>query len=315
MANPARDLYESLKSFKSLRDLIDAGETEGQMLECKSPQSPKLNKGLKAQLAEAVSAFANTTGGVIIWGMSTTHHAHSGADVLTQIEPIGNCDAFLQATKKAIPGLTTPPVLDCLSKPIRKSKKDTRGVVVTYIPPVVGDPVRTVDNPQFYYRSDDQCVVAPYDMVKRLFAATDIPDLEPYFGSELVSQMDDGSWRLPVGLANRASAVARDVTVYVQVENPDVTSKIVPSTFTDASPYNPGRRVFISYLPRPVHRGLSIYVGELQVTMQVQARAKRRLDLSVQVFADKMRAKRFSYVVTLAKKKFKVKKVSEGFVY
>lgn len=104
-------LFASLSTYADLKELIDNGEAEGLYLECKAPAEPRLTRDLRAHLAKAISGFSNTAGGVVIWGISTTKHAQSGLDVLTQLAPIGECRRFQQQVEKAIPSLTTPPDL------------------------------------------------------------------------------------------------------------------------------------------------------------------------------------------------------------
>jgi len=69
-----------------------------------------LGKGLKKELAKAVSAFSNSGGGVIIWGLSTTPHWHTKTDILTQVEPIGNCRKLARLVDQAIPAVSVPTV-------------------------------------------------------------------------------------------------------------------------------------------------------------------------------------------------------------
>ena len=42
MANAAFELFEDLRTYMRLRQMIDDGETEGLHLECKSPAVPRL---------------------------------------------------------------------------------------------------------------------------------------------------------------------------------------------------------------------------------------------------------------------------------
>lgn len=60
MSDPALELFNSLSSWKNLQALVDAGETEGLHLECKSLLSPDLNRGMKVKLARALSGVSNT---------------------------------------------------------------------------------------------------------------------------------------------------------------------------------------------------------------------------------------------------------------
>src|SRR5438270_12938794 len=103
--SPARSLYESLNEWAALEQLIADGEAEGQFLECKSPSTPHIGQELRAQAAKAASAFTNSGGGVLIWGMSTSNRLHTGLDVLSQIEPIGQVRQFEQRLTALLPRL------------------------------------------------------------------------------------------------------------------------------------------------------------------------------------------------------------------
>lgn len=134
MSDGALALFDSLSSHADLQELIDDGEAEGLYLECKAPADPRLTQPLKAHLAKAISGYSNTDGGVIIWGISTTKHQHSGLDVLTQIEPIARCRRFQQQVDKALPTLSTPNTLGAQTKVVKQRPRDTRGIVLAYIP-------------------------------------------------------------------------------------------------------------------------------------------------------------------------------------
>src|SRR5437588_801430 len=94
--SPARGFFDSLEDVGSIEQLISDGEAEGQFLECKSPGSPRIGQDMRGQASRAMSAFANSGGGVLLWGVSTDNHAHSGLDVLSQVEPIGQIRQFAQ---------------------------------------------------------------------------------------------------------------------------------------------------------------------------------------------------------------------------
>ena len=96
MSSAAKQFFNSIQNYSDLQELIAEGETEGLYLECKSPGSPNLNKDLRVTLAKAISGFANASGGVLAWGISTTKHQHGSLDVLSQLEPIANCKNFMR---------------------------------------------------------------------------------------------------------------------------------------------------------------------------------------------------------------------------
>lgn len=315
MNDAALEIYNSLSSWRSLQALIDNGETEGLHLECKSPLHPSLNRDMKIKLAKALSGFSNTAGGVMLWGVATTPHSHSKLDVISQLEPIGNCATFEKQVKAAIPALTTPSVLKYQTKIIKRRKTDTKGVIAAYIPFASGDPLlNNIDN-VFYFRSSDEFVPAPYELVKRLFAVTDVPDVYPMFTEKLVKLESDGSWSIPIIVKNRSTAFAEDVDVSVTINNPVSCESITASQFKDNSSVNPGVKIFMNDLERGVHRGMPVVAGTLRIKMKKGKGIKRRLDLSIGTYANRMRARTVKYTLTLAKSKFTVKIISDDYNY
>jgi len=316
MKYPALTLFKSLDSFSKLQELIDNGEAEGLHLECKAPSAPQLTRELKAKLAEAMSGFSNTNGGVIIWGISTTRHAHSRLDVLTQIEPVGHCRKLAQQIDNAIPQLTYPVVQVPPSTVVYPSKGDSKGIVITYIPPTLGDPIQSVLDRKFYFRNGDEFAELPYEILKRLFTGTIGPDLTPVFDSQLVKlENNNQTWKIPIILVNNSSAASEHTQVVVSILNRHACATIVPVTFSDAAAVNPGKCIYIAEITKPIYRGLHFVVGEFIVQMKKERRSKRLLKLAITVYSSKMRAREWKMDIQLAKRGFSVKHVGDGYLY
>lgn len=315
MSEASQSLYNALAGYLDLETLVQIGEAEGLHLECKAPGSPQLGKDLKVTLAMALSGFANSAGGVFIWGISTQHQSHSDLDVLTQIEPIGRCASFAKQLAAVVPTLTTPSLTSVEHKVIRKGRSDSKGVVVTHIPEYSADPVQSNKDGHFYFRSGDVFAVAPYQMIQRMFAATESPDLQATFDARLVKLEDDGTWTIPIGVLNDSSAIAEHVYMQVQINNRHVCEAATMSKFSDVSYLNPGLTLFNLNFTGVIHRGINMILDNLKVRMKVGKRPRRRLDITILLHAHKMRARRFSYSLYLEKKGFSVKTHSSGYLY
>lgn len=299
MADASDKVFEDLSSWRRLKEMIGDGDAEGLHLECKAPGQPRVTKDLQAHLGRAVSGFANTAGGVVLYGMSTTRHTASKLDVLTDIEPIGNVASFEQQLQRYVVTVATPPALGSRTKILKARKRDTRGLVVLHVPKTLGDPVQSTEDNRFYFRSGDAFTVAPYAMIKRLFSATDSPDLRPLFGSHSVSPRDDGSFNIVVRVQNMSSAIAEHVKVFAVVENADACAAITPGdAFEFQPPAKPGMEFLMCTYPCVIHRGLREVIGDFEITMKAR---KRRLDLAILVYANRMVARRFNYAVTLSR--------------
>ncbi|MFA5954473.1 MAG: ATP-binding protein [Patescibacteria group bacterium] len=315
MENIAEKFFNSFTKMEDIEKLISEGETEGQYLECKSPQGPYFDKGLKSQLAKELSAFANAGGGVILFGVSTTKHKHSETDVLSQIEEVGAVKKFRKELDVITTTLIEPSIISCRSKVIFRNPSDSRGVVVTFVPPTPGDPIRSNLDREFYIRIGDDSSKMPYETVKKMFAGTAGPELSALFNDRLVKLEGDGSWKIPIILSNESSAAAKDTEVSVTVINGSACETISGEIFKDQSNVNPGSKVFMTDIDKPIFRGKNVVVGYIVVKMKKAKFYKRNLNLKIDIFASNMRAKTYTITIKLAKKGFSVMKTKSEYLY
>lgn len=316
MENIAEKSYHSINTIEDVEGLIADGETEGQYLECKgSPDQPSLNKDLKNKLAKTISAFSNTGGGILLWGVSTTRHNSSGSDVLSQVEEIAFIKKFVKQINLAAATLIEPQIISCKSKPILRKNTDTKGIAITFVPPTPGDPVRSTIDQEFYLRVGDKSNKMPYETIRKMFAGTASPDLYAVFNHPLVELQGDESWKIPIILSNNSSAVARDVEVSVTILNDKDCDRIRGEYFVDQSILNPGVKIFMASVKRPIFRGKNVVGGSMIVKMNKTKLSKRSLRLKIDIFASNMRAKTYTVTVKLAKKGFSVVKSQYGYLY
>lgn len=298
MSDASKELFDSTCDWTRLEQMISGGEAESLYYECKAPSDPKVGKDTRLHLAKACSGFANTNGGIIIYGMSTTKHGHSGLDVMTQLEPIGNVKSFAQQIENAIPSLTTPSFM-CSVKVVRQNASDTRGIVLVHIPKAQSDPVQSNVDSLFYYRSGDDFVVAPYEMIKRLFAATESPDLLPYCQDRILSKNADGMWEIPVSVQNQSSAIGEHVKCVLKILNPELFES-ASCNFVDATSLNLGNhKTFIWTGKEPIHKGLITQMGRLLVKFREADPTKGKIPFTLVFYANKMIAREFRVTVNV----------------
>ncbi len=315
--SPAKYLYDSLSNFSDLQRLIDDGESEGQYLECKTNGGSQVPAGTKAQFSKAVSAFSNSGGGVIVWGVSTINQTHTGLDILTQIEPIGNIKNFQKQLNLSLHSLMEPQIRGYESKIILENKNDTRGVLISYVPPVDGDPVRVLADGKFWIRSGSVSSPMSYEMIKRMFAGANGPDIEVHFDERLIEiNKTDNSWTIPIILSNKSSAVAKDVEISVTIINDDACSHISGQNFQDQSALNPGKKILMGASQKSIYKGKDIMVGKLNIKMKIkEVRLTRKLSLGINIFCSEMRAKSYSVTILLTQKGFVLKDMKAGYLY
>ncbi len=221
---------------------------------------------------------------------------------------------FQKQIDLAIPILSTPSNDFCKNKIITKRPADTRGLVITLIPATLGDPLQAQDG-KFYLRIRDEFKEMPYETLKRMFAGTVGPDLQPLFDNRLIQLKPDGSWKIPFILTNQSSTAARDTEVSVTINNETSCDQISGEGFIDESEVNPGRKIFMMDVKGPIYRGKNMLVGSLIVKMKKIKVPKRKLDLTIDIFSSNMRAKTYSMSIQLAKKGFSVKRIESRYLY
>lgn len=216
-----------------------------------------------------------------------------------------------------MPSLTTPAVIGIEVKIVKEHSSDTKGVVLTHIPRFDGDPVQSNMDDLFWFRSGDEFTKAPYEMIKRLFASSESPDLHVSPVDQLVKLRKDGTWEIPIHVENASSAIGEHVCISVEVLNPSACESISSSgiSFQDVSSLNPGKKLFGAHVNSVVYRGMGTIVGNLQVKMKVGKRPRRALRLEIAIFANRMRARTCEMTLYLTKSGFTAKISGERFLY
>jgi len=309
-----RAFFDTLTTYRRIQNLIDSGEAESQYLECKAPTAPQLGRDLKATLAEAASGFANAGGGVILWGVATSRHPHSSSDILSQIVPVGSIKSFIRQVDLELPRLTMPQLSLEQSRILLRSRTDTRGVAATYIPRTEGNPVQSTIDRNFYIRTGDEFRELPYEALQRMFAGARRPALRPFLSPDLITTKAE-IWDIPTVLTNESAAVARDVCVAVTILNPDACEEISSvGKLKDQSSINPGSRTFVQWMDRPCYNGIHLLTGSLRVKMRRDPRPRRSLQMRVELFADHMQPRYWTFRVHLTRQGFAIRDVQEGLV-
>lgn len=313
----AESIFESLNSIGDIQNLINDGESENLYLECKTAGSARLNPEMKNHLASAISGFSNANGGVVIYGVKTEKKSKrkgegESMDVLIDIEKVGNVDLLMKGMRNAIPSLTIPSVLDFEIKTIKQKNKQS-GIVVLLIKKSNSDPLQSTEDNLFYFRSGDEFIKAPYEVIKRLFAATESPDVTSFFFDGIFKIDPNGYWNIPVTLKNNSSAIGENIHISIEILNPNCCEDIkADNPFRDNSNINPEKKIFMANINGVLHKGLDSLVGYLKVKMK---KNKIKLDVIISIYSNKMRAKKLDFSLYLNKKKFRVEKKEESYLY
>jgi len=153
---------------------------EDTWVECKGksdPAYPNLDEKDKSNFAKNLSGFANTSGGVLIFGLKTTKNSE-GFDVVTEEQPIKGLDLFEAALREQEPHIVERAIPGIEYKRIYTDKKNTEGILLVYIPESINPPYRSLKDKHFYLRAGGSCHPMDLPQIESLVVKNIKPELE-----------------------------------------------------------------------------------------------------------------------------------------
>ncbi len=155
-----------------IHDFVQQGRAEDVYLDfiVKSDASKaSLDNDDRRNLAKAISGFAHSDGGILVWGVDARRKDHGDSespDVAQGLQPIANLSAFQSNLNQYLRDATTPPVDGVRNLSVREKHDGDKGYVVTYVPVGLTPPYRaTICNNNFYKRSGSTFYrMEPYDI-------------------------------------------------------------------------------------------------------------------------------------------------------
>lgn len=175
----------------------------------------------KKNLAKAVSGFANSSGGILIWGIENNTLSPN---------PIIDITAFTEALGRLAAQATEPPVRDIDVKWIPADPpNEGKGFALVYIPESALPPHRVilklneVQN-HYYIRIAESFVVAPHVQLEDMFGRRPRPllSLEVRMEVQPTNNSRDPNYNISVilGIRNAGRGIARAPFVSMKVHSP-----------------------------------------------------------------------------------------------
>jgi hypothetical protein len=167
--------YEGLRTEADLGQLCSNHEPETIHLEFKKKKfgnTPELDAGDTRSFSKSLSGFANSDGGVLLWGVGTGKHDHAES-----LHPIANCVEFAGRLKKSLLNAVQPFVDDVRIEPI--TRPDGSGFVKCLIPASDKTPHRAMmADREYFKRSTEGFYRLEHFDLEDMFGRRPIPRLE-----------------------------------------------------------------------------------------------------------------------------------------
>lgn len=284
------DQYKSINKNKIL-EYIHNQQEENLNLEFKSVNNSNLSDSNdRRNLAKALSGFANSDGGLIIWGVVARVNAQ-GIDCASEDKPIDDVNLFLSKINE-FTGTATSPIIDCI-----KHKKiftvKPKGYVISYIPESINGPhMAKFRENRYYKRSGDSFYQMEHFDIADMFGKRKRPDLylNYYIRQNGWSGNPQGKfykYEITFGIMNKGRGSAH--SVYFAIENRDrYTIRKSPNSniIEQFSSYDPNWRIFTGQSDLLIHPGTFIDICNMRSQFNVERLNIEDLTINYKIAAD-----------------------------
>ncbi|GAC1300801.1 MAG: hypothetical protein NVSMB27_41180 [Ktedonobacteraceae bacterium] len=212
------DMYAALDMDKIDQFIRDQQE-ENLFLEFKTINSPDMkNKDDRANFAKALSGFANSAGGVIVWGVDARQKQGNQVDCACDKKEIEDVPLFLSKLNDFTGSFVTPIVEGVQHKAI-VSNSNRKGLAVTLVPASDRGPhMAKGGEGRYYKRSGGSFYPMEHFDLADMFGRRRHPVLE--MGYRIETFENSKVSRLVFTVANVGRGIARYPYVAIRVLNP-----------------------------------------------------------------------------------------------
>jgi len=204
-------LYESI-DLDMIQAWIGEQREETVHLDFKLVNDPSMNREDRKSLAKALSGFANSEGGIVVWGVNASRTRDDVVDCAREIRPIENLALFLSRLNE-FTSEVSPSVDGVLHRSIPTG--DNQGLAVTIVPESDSGPhmaKATID--QYFKRTGDRFAKMEHFDIADMFGRRKRPKLSvvltPLVGS--VGRYYESV--LQIYNYGRGSAIAPSVSIW-----------------------------------------------------------------------------------------------------
>jgi Putative DNA-binding domain len=224
MQNGLNDQYERLMTLADVSRLfVEAGAPESNYLEFKQKHdrsNAALDQGDRTQFSKAVSAFSNSAGGLLVWGIETRRVAST--DVAIGIRPITDAEEFAERLRTSLLDTTMP-----FNKGVRmKALNDSvgAGVVVCLVPESDHGPLRAMKAEREYWvRMDGRSARMEHYQIRDMMMRRALPNLELGVLHDRTDQ-PEGHIKVRFTLSNTGTAIAKHLAAFIEVLDGNITA-------------------------------------------------------------------------------------------
>ncbi len=222
-----------------IAEFIRVGKEEHLQLDFKTINNPNFTaRDDRKNLAKCISGFANSAGGVVIWGVDARENAQ-GIDCAVATAEINQLRLFI-ARLNEFSGQSASPVVDGIRHKAIETAGD-RGYAVTLVPESGSGPhMAKLGEDRYYKRPGHQFYRMEHFDLEDMFGRRQRPDLSITINNRREPNNPDHE-QLEVMILNVGRAVARHVGFFAEMQGATI---VRARQILNVSHLNDGRQVF-----------------------------------------------------------------------
>lgn len=224
MADNAENFFDSLPNTAAVAALV--GQNEDLYLEVKTCGVPFTEQD-KNHLSEALSGFANSDGGVLIYGLVARGGDKTTPDLISGVSPVTNVPLVHSQALALVGQLVEPPVQGVIVASRELDRAPDQGFVLIYIPRSDGFLHRARRGREFYRRHGHSFMPMEQYEIAEFYGRRKAPKLRLTWDIRLVSMAGGSPNRIfhcfvTVGLENIGRGIAKYPALRIWNHRPHV---------------------------------------------------------------------------------------------
>lgn len=215
MTTSAEEFIKTLPDAAAVANLVSIGVSESLHFDAKQCTEP-LSKADKDNLATALSGFANSDGGVLIYGLVAAggDKGKGIPDIVTGVAPIKRINSLASELNSLVGQLTQPPVSNARILLREFKAQPDSGFILVHVPASDAGPHRSVRDHEYYRRHGSGFYRMEHFELAEMFGSRRRPHLEFYWTLNVAMLQGAAPTRIChvyfiVGLQNVGRGIAR----------------------------------------------------------------------------------------------------------
>ena len=249
--------------WEAIESYVKLGQEENLHLDFKTVKNADMTAtDDKRNLARGISGFANSNGGIIVWGVDARKNA-DGVDCANSIAEISK-PALMVSRLNTLTGDATSPIVDGIRHRAITNPETNAGVVVTLVPETDSGPhMAKLGEQRYFKRSGDSFYQMEHFDLEDMFGRRQKPRLDILLE---LSKTENGIEEFRILVLNKGRAVARHAGFLMTLQNAEL--KGVSSGLENHSGINAGRSVVgWDNLTGVIHpNGIRVNLGTINVS-------------------------------------------------